>query len=537
MATAAYQPEPEAAAAARRFVRDTLAAWPLAGTAAAHAELVDDAVLLTSELVTNAVVHAGTPVQVTCRLADTVVEVVVLDRHPVQLVPDRVQGEQVPAERTSGRGLLLPAELASSWGVTYARTAKAVWFRLGITGPGLAETPSAGPSAAPSPQPPPAWPQASPPPPAESPPPQPPVTAQPDAVLPVLASRDLGRLGYEELLSHTVEAARALMAADAAYLLCAGEDGELRMRAAAGAGQSTAADLAQFATGPAPAAAGPARALAEAARSLVTVPLVVGGLVTGVLAVAAAEPGQFSDQDTARLQELADRAAPALEQARLGEIDRARSARAAFLSAASEMLSGQDSQAQIVAMTAQLVVPQLADWCALLLPSAGGGLCPAYLVHADESRADALAWLLERVRPGAVWPTAGHRWRLATDGAAGLRADGAPPPAAAQLADDGAWCFPLTVDGQDLGLLAVGGVTGSRLPSEAAELAAALARRAALALDNSRRQARHRLPSRAPLSPPSLPEPPRIPGVELAAAHEQPGDAAGPGGGFHDFFP
>ena len=36
------------------------------------------------ELVTNAVVHAGTPVQVTCRLADSAVEVVVLDREQLQ---------------------------------------------------------------------------------------------------------------------------------------------------------------------------------------------------------------------------------------------------------------------------------------------------------------------------------------------------------------------------------------------------------------------------------------------------------------------
>ena len=132
MATAAYQPEPRAAAAARRFVRDTLRTWRLGGPEPGRADLIDDAVLLTSELVTNAVVHAGTPVQVTCRLAESAVEVVVLDRHPVQLVPGRPRSGAGAADRTSGRGLLLPAELASSWGVTYARTAKAVWFRLGL---------------------------------------------------------------------------------------------------------------------------------------------------------------------------------------------------------------------------------------------------------------------------------------------------------------------------------------------------------------------------------------------------------------------
>ena len=63
VASAAYQPEPKAAAAARRFVRDTLQAWVVTGAADGYG-LVDDAVLLTSELVTNAVVHAGTPVHV-----------------------------------------------------------------------------------------------------------------------------------------------------------------------------------------------------------------------------------------------------------------------------------------------------------------------------------------------------------------------------------------------------------------------------------------------------------------------------------------
>src|SRR6266487_2801641 len=86
---------------------------------------------LTSELVTNAVVHAGTPVEVTCKLAGGGVEVVVSDSHPVSLVPEPPEHEHVPAERTSGYGLLLPAALASAWGVTYGQSAKAVWFRIG----------------------------------------------------------------------------------------------------------------------------------------------------------------------------------------------------------------------------------------------------------------------------------------------------------------------------------------------------------------------------------------------------------------------
>jgi anti-sigma regulatory factor (Ser/Thr protein kinase) len=136
VATAAYQPEPAAAAAARRFVRDTLRLWDLTGRSARQDALVDDAVLLTSELVTNAVLHAGTPVQVTCRLVgdqpDAAVEIAVLDRGPAQLHPALPRTAAEAAERTSGRGLQLPYELASAWGVTYARAAKAVWFRLGL---------------------------------------------------------------------------------------------------------------------------------------------------------------------------------------------------------------------------------------------------------------------------------------------------------------------------------------------------------------------------------------------------------------------
>jgi anti-sigma regulatory factor (Ser/Thr protein kinase)/GAF domain-containing protein len=598
VATAAYQPEPAAAAAARRFVRDTLRTWQLAGQSASRDDLVDDAVLLTSELVTNAVVHAGTPVQVTCRLADGAVEVVVLDRHPVQLVPDREQSASLAAERTGGRGLMLPSELASSWGVTYARTAKAVWFRLGIAcpedgGPGeetggqpargrvagavsrsaapgmltaagtLGQGQPAGPAGSPARDQPSAAGQAG-----------PAAAGRPPAGLPVWAGRDLGRLGYEELLSHTVEAARTMMAADAAYLLAAAENGELRVRAAAGAGPG----FAQLAAATATVAAGPARALAEAAQSLVTVPLMAEGRVAGVLAVAAAEPGRFRERDAARLQDLADRSAPTLERARLGELERARKARVSFLDEAGDVLAGHQDCETIVALAVQLVVPQLADWCAVLLAGADGAQRPVYLSHVDESRADALAWLLEQAPPAALAGStqdaagrtdgaagrtrmtgstgdaagrtrmtgstgdaagrtrmAGQRWQpAAADPAA---ADPAAPPGAAQLAAAGAWCFPLTARSGSRGQLVVGAPAGGRLCAEVTELAEGLARRVAIALESAARRARQQFASRM-RQPLPLPHPPlRIPGVELAVRLEEPDGASSPGGDFYDVFP
>ena len=135
VASAAYLPEPAAVAAARKFVRDALRSWlDTAPGADADGGLVDDAVLLTSELVTNAVVHAGTQVQVTCKLAAGAVEVVVRDSHPARMVPGPAPDDTVPAERTGGRGLLLPSALAAAWGVSYGTDAKAVWFRMGLPG-------------------------------------------------------------------------------------------------------------------------------------------------------------------------------------------------------------------------------------------------------------------------------------------------------------------------------------------------------------------------------------------------------------------
>ena len=131
-----------------RDAREMPGARSRASSSGALEALVDDAVLLTSELVTNAVLHAGTPVQVTCRLlADAsiggvsrdldgwAVEIAVLDRRPALLRTDVPRSAAEAAERVNGRGLLLPAELASAWGVTYARAAKAVWFRMALPEP------------------------------------------------------------------------------------------------------------------------------------------------------------------------------------------------------------------------------------------------------------------------------------------------------------------------------------------------------------------------------------------------------------------
>jgi serine phosphatase RsbU (regulator of sigma subunit)/anti-sigma regulatory factor (Ser/Thr protein kinase) len=514
-----FEPEPAAVAAARCFVSDTLISW---GLSAADVR-VTDAVLLVSELVTNAIVHAGTAVRLTCRMHGSTVEISVLDRHPARMIPDPPSAADA-IDRPSGRGLLLPAALSSSWGVTYAPAAKVIWFRLGPDAGPDGHAPTAPAVAAA-------------------------LTAERSGLdLPAAEAaggRNLLELGYDELLDHAVTLAREVVGADAAYALIADEEGELRMRAAAGRGVSQLAvgDAAdeddsggmrifldlynQFAER----GADLAQVQNEPLGSLLTVPFQAEGRVTGMLAVAAAEPDRFAEADLARVQQVADQVALPLERARLTEHDRVRRARLSFLAEASGLLAGSLDQEKTIALAAQLVVPRLAAWCAALVPDEDGALRPAYVWHADESRADTLTSLLNQApAPDIPSGDGAMRWSLAPPGAQPRTG------AAAELASDPAWCFPLVARDRGLGVFIIGRPREGALAREAVELAEDLTRRVALALDNARlyseqRQATNALQSS--LLPPELPD---IPGMELAAGYEAAGEGNEVGGDFYDVF-
>ncbi|MGV9452292.1 SpoIIE family protein phosphatase [Streptomyces sp. NPDC003635] len=125
-AAASFEPVGRSVASARSFVRDTLQGW-------GFADIVDDAVVLTSELVTNAVVHAGTSADVLCLRSEEGVRIEVADRYPEREIP--LQGTAVnmgSPDREGGRGLQLCAALAGHWGVDYTPTHKQVWFQLDL---------------------------------------------------------------------------------------------------------------------------------------------------------------------------------------------------------------------------------------------------------------------------------------------------------------------------------------------------------------------------------------------------------------------
>jgi PAS domain S-box-containing protein len=125
-AAASFEPVGRSVASARSFVRDTLQGW-------GFADIVDDAVVLTSELVTNAVVHAGTSADVLCLRSDEGVRIEVADRYPEREIPLQATAINMGSpDREGGRGLQLCAALAGRWGVEYTPTHKTVWFQLDL---------------------------------------------------------------------------------------------------------------------------------------------------------------------------------------------------------------------------------------------------------------------------------------------------------------------------------------------------------------------------------------------------------------------
>ncbi|MGW1544684.1 ATP-binding protein [Streptomyces sp. NPDC002309] len=104
---------------ARRELRDLLRHWGQPG----RAEIAE---LLTSELVTNAIVHTDHEAVLTAIVGSHGLRVEVRDyvaRRPLPRVAS-------PDENTHGRGLVLVESLADAWGVRPHERGKSVWFEL-----------------------------------------------------------------------------------------------------------------------------------------------------------------------------------------------------------------------------------------------------------------------------------------------------------------------------------------------------------------------------------------------------------------------
>ena len=115
----AFEGYPESVRAARAFVKAALAAWDVD-------DLSEVAVLLTSEVAANAVLHARSVYRLALELR----------RGPEVCIEVSDASTEVPRRRFAGpdaeggRGLGLLEQLAASWGTHEVEGGKAVWFTV-----------------------------------------------------------------------------------------------------------------------------------------------------------------------------------------------------------------------------------------------------------------------------------------------------------------------------------------------------------------------------------------------------------------------
>jgi anti-sigma regulatory factor (Ser/Thr protein kinase) len=114
-------PEARAPSVSRRFVKEALARWELE-------VLTDIAVLLTSELVTNAIVHAQTEVAVTIRRKER--DSVIISVQDGSSIHPRISAHA--EDSTTGRGISILDQLAASWEVIRQGAGKTILFTLQV---------------------------------------------------------------------------------------------------------------------------------------------------------------------------------------------------------------------------------------------------------------------------------------------------------------------------------------------------------------------------------------------------------------------
>src|ERR1700712_2079754 len=136
---------PAAASVARLFVRCLCEEWGVG-------DVADVAELLSSELVTNAVIHARSAIELEAAWTSSARR---FDARAVGEGRIRANNGPAPTEAEGGRGLAIVASLADAWGVEETGHGKSVWFSL-VTPelpdepdfPGTAAPGAAGPGTA-----------------------------------------------------------------------------------------------------------------------------------------------------------------------------------------------------------------------------------------------------------------------------------------------------------------------------------------------------------------------------------------------------
>jgi serine phosphatase RsbU (regulator of sigma subunit)/anti-sigma regulatory factor (Ser/Thr protein kinase) len=456
-------------AAARALVRSVLEEAELD-------VLLNEALLLTTELSTNAVVHANTEldIEVSADQAGLTVTVTDFAPGPVEQLAVGPRNESVDigevAER--GRGLLLVDHFASRWGTVHEGTGKGVWFRLErapVPEPTTAVVPAGNVVEAGTPS-----------------------VGALTALLQINPERQT-----EEALA---EFATDLLARLARLTGAAG--GVVRLDRGDGSGRQL---LARYGRQP------------RDDADTIVVPLAVHRPYSGELELDAAPTGYAHPLATI----VAERFSLHLENDRLRRNDLRRQTWLTFLAEASELLAQSLDVNLTMALIPQLVVPRLGMWCAVHTTDAWGRLQLAAATHSDEGALSQLHETLADTGPDSILARLEEASRLGTQVMFGTPSEG--------------FAVPLVARGARLGTLAIGRHPRHRHDVEEVAVLEDVARRAALAIDNARiHDERHKVARtlQASLLPPALP---KVEGVGFAAEYVPTGSEVG--GDFYDVVP
>lgn len=470
-------------ATARAVVRSVLAEAHLD-------ELLNEALLLTTELSTNAVEHARTDLDIEV-VADRVGLTVMVSDYAAGPVDELTVGARndsadITEVAERGRGLLLVDHFASRWGTTYLPSGKGVWFRLDRPNvdPGeyrsLAEgcqiTPGEGSGEG-----------------------RPAETTAPSAS----SMSELMQTRPDPYAEDPLpDFATDLLTRVAEMVGAAG--GVVRLDR--GDGQGTQL-LARYGRTP------------RTDTELIRVPLTVHRPYSGELELDAA-PSAYA-RPLAAL--MAERLSLHLENDRLRRANVRRQAWLTFLAEASELLAQSLEVELTMVLIPQLVVPRLGQWCAVHIADEWGRLRLAAASHADESVLPQLHKVLEETGPDSVQARLREASRIGSQVPLGGPMEG--------------FAVPLVARGQRLGTLAVGRHQRHRHDPDEVAVLEDVARRAALAIENARIHAERRRVAQTlqqSLLPPTLPV---VEGIGFAAEYVPTGGDADVGGDFYDVLP
>ncbi|GAB3226779.1 hypothetical protein GCM10027447_17360 [Glycomyces halotolerans] len=327
-------------------------------TEAGMPELLDETLLLTTELTTNGVVHAETDINLTVAADSIGVRVTVTDYRSGGIEPADTVMPEVTAQ--GGRGLLLVDRFASSWGTTHDVTGKSIWFRIDRD--------------------------------PEAPPPRPPGPVDPTedtvtdlhqlAALLTISPALQSRLPVEQVVGELLARLRDATAASG---------GTVEYDPGEGAG---GAELTRF---------------GDPSDPSITVPLPLTSPATGRLVLSGKTDRAW--EPLARL--TAERIALALQIDRMRTEEQRRSGWLTYLAEAGELLAHSLDEHLTVALIPQLIVPQLGRWAAVHLRHDSGALELAALSHVEES--DLEPWRARLTTAGNALEAS-----LATDGWTGM---------------------------------------------------------------------------------------------------------------------